>query len=107
LRDGNKGTQQRAFGGKKVATIAVLGDFSTKAEAFAYLRSHIVQLGHTAFLIDFSVRGQPGLAADVGREQLAARAGITMADLARLSRGEALNAMARGATALLSEQAAL
>lgn len=89
-----------------MATIAVLGDFSTKAEAFAYLRRHIVQLGHTAYLIDFSVRGQPGLAADVGREQLAARAGITVDGLARLSRGEALNAMARGATALLSEQAA-
>lgn len=76
-------------------TIAVLGAFDTKSDDFAFLKAEIEKQGCKALLVDFSVVGEPGLRADIPREEVARIGGIDLAGLAaRRDRGEAMTAMA-------------
>lgn len=80
-------------------TVAIIGALDTKGEDLAFVRSRVESRGHRALLIDTGVLGTPPIEADVSREQVAAAAGVRLADLvARHDRGEAVTAMARGAT---------
>jgi uncharacterized protein (UPF0261 family) len=86
-------------------TIALLGALDTKEDDFAFVRSEIERRGHRVLLIDIGVLGGPQLIRpDVTREEVAAAAGLRLADLiARHDRGEAVTAMARGAGVLVRQ----
>lgn len=85
-----------------VKTIAILGALDTKSQDIAYLKAEIEKRGCKTLLVDFSVIGEPGLPADIPREQVAQSGGIDHTALAvKGDRGEAMIAMAQALRACL------
>lgn len=83
-------------------TVAVVGTLDTKGQEFAFVCDAIRDQGCAALLIDCGVLGEPAVAADVGREEVAAAGGSSLEALRRRAdRGEAVEAMARGAAAVV------
>jgi uncharacterized protein (UPF0261 family) len=83
-------------------TIALLGALDTKGAEYRFLQECIETRGHRTLLIDVGVLGEPGVQADISREEVAAAGGASLAELVtRQDRGEAMAAMSRGAVALL------
>jgi uncharacterized protein (UPF0261 family) len=83
-------------------TVVVLATLDTKGEEADYLRRRIEAQGARALLVDLGVVGEPQVAADVTREQVAAAGGADWAALAAAPTREAsAPIMATGATALL------
>jgi uncharacterized protein (UPF0261 family) len=79
-------------------TIALVGTLDTKGHEYAFLRDRIVELGARVVLVDAGVMGEPQVAADVPREEVARAAGADHADLVRgADRGHAMEVMGRGA----------
>ncbi|MDO8213560.1 Tm-1-like ATP-binding domain-containing protein [Conexibacter sp. CPCC 206217] len=75
-----------------------MGTLDTKGQELDYARTRLQQLGLQTLLVDVGVMGEPLVAADVTREEVAAAAGIELARLvAEGDRGEAVETMARGA----------
>jgi uncharacterized protein (UPF0261 family) len=86
-----------------MATIAIIGTFDTKGEEHAFLAELIRERGHNTLLIDTGTLNPPKLPPDISRDEVAAAAGVDLAPLtARRDRGEAVQAMAQGAPALLA-----
>jgi uncharacterized protein (UPF0261 family) len=84
-------------------TVVLLGTLDTKGLEYAYLRDRIHEQGCDVMLIDAGVR-EPLTEPDISRQQVAAAAGADVADLAsRGDRGLAVETMARGATAIVTE----
>jgi uncharacterized protein (UPF0261 family) len=87
-----------------MATIAVLGTMDTKGEEHAFVADFIRQRGHTPLIIDVGALEPPKLAPDITREQVAHAGGINLPALvAKRDRGETVTAMAKGATAMLTD----
>jgi uncharacterized protein (UPF0261 family) len=85
-----------------VGDILLVGTFDTKGDEYAYVARRLAELGWGTVTIDVGVLGAPRLAADVPREDVAAAAGTSVAQLvADGDRGEAMTAMARGAEAVV------
>jgi uncharacterized protein (UPF0261 family) len=85
-----------------MATIAVLGTLDTKGREHAFVADRIRARGHVPLLIDVGTGGEPVVAADVPRTEVAAAAGLDLASLvARGDRGECVTAMAAAAPRLL------
>mgnify|MGYP001324583244 CR=1 FL=1 len=85
-------------------TIVILATLDTKAEEAEFLRRQVVALGGKATIIDLGVVGRPGMAADVGREEVAAAGGGKLAELLRAPTREAAGpVMVAGATKILLE----
>jgi uncharacterized protein (UPF0261 family) len=85
-----------------MATIAVLGTLDTKGREHAFVAERIRARGHVPLLIDVGTGGDPVVAADVPRAEVAAAAGLDLASLAaRGDRGECVTAMAAAAPRLL------
>ena len=85
-----------------MATIAVLGTMDTKGEEHAFVADQIRQRGHNVLVIDTGTLEPPKLKPDITREQVAAAASVDLAKVvAKRDRGEAVDAMSRGAPALL------
>ncbi len=83
-------------------TIAVVGALDTKGAEFGFLRDEIERRGCRALLVDVGVLGTPAFAPDVGADEVAAAGGSSVAELRRRGdRGAALDAMARGAAAVV------
>jgi uncharacterized protein (UPF0261 family) len=83
-------------------TIALIGSLDTKGPEYQFVKSCIEARGHRTFVIDVGVLGEPGLAADMSRDEVARAAGMGVANLAAAQdRGEAVAAMSRGASLLL------
>jgi uncharacterized protein (UPF0261 family) len=83
-------------------TIALIGSLDTKGTELAFLKAEIERRGHPVLAIDTGVVGPPGFTPDVPASQVAGAAGAVLAELAAGGdRGRALDAMARGAAALL------
>ncbi|HOR27450.1 MAG TPA: Tm-1-like ATP-binding domain-containing protein [Candidatus Sumerlaeota bacterium] len=81
-------------------TIALLGALDTKGAEYGYVRDLIHARGHKTFIIDVGVMGQPAIAADLTREEVARAGGGDVAALAgKGDRGEAVALMSRGAAA--------
>jgi uncharacterized protein (UPF0261 family) len=59
-------------------TVVIVVTLDTKAQAAAYLRDQITSWGLNTILIDPGILGQPGIPADVTREQVARAAGTTL-----------------------------
>src|SRR6266567_7042587 len=89
-----------------MATIAILGTMDSKGEEHAFVAGQIRQRGHQVLVIDAGTLGEPTLKPDITRQQVAAAAGVDLAALAaRRDRGEAVQAMSRGAPILLAKLA--
>ena len=85
----------------EVPTIALVGTLDTKGHEYAFLRDRIAELGAAVMLVDAGVMGDPQVAADVPREEVARAAGAEHADLVReADRGHAMEVMGRGAGAI-------
>jgi uncharacterized protein (UPF0261 family) len=89
-----------------MATIAVLGTLDTKGEEHAFVAGLIAARGHRPLLIDVGTGASPTVAPDVTRDQVAAAAGLDLAEvLAGRDRGAAVTAMSKAAPVLLAQLA--
>jgi uncharacterized protein (UPF0261 family) len=87
-----------------MATIAVLGTMDTKGEEHAFVADQIRQRGHKVLVIDAGTLDEPKLKPDITRAEVAAAASIDLAKvLAKRDRGEAVDAMSRGAPVVLTK----
>jgi uncharacterized protein (UPF0261 family) len=81
--------------------ILLVGTVDTKGAELAYLRDEVLRAGGRPLVMDVGVLGAPAFAPDVAREEVAAAAGTTIAELvAGGDENVALQAMARGAARL-------
>lgn len=86
------------------ANIVILATLDTKADEAGYLKELIQARGHHALLIDVGIKSKPGLEPDFTHDQVAAAAGLSMAEIRGSdNEGEAISAMALGAAALMGE----
>ncbi len=84
-----------------MSSVVLVGPLDTKGEEYAFVRERVELHGCQVSLVDCGVLGSPTIAADVTREEVAAAAGVSLADLVRAGdRGAAVAAMARGAAAV-------
>ena len=82
--------------------VALLGTFDTKGREYAFLRDRVREHGVEALLIDAGIDEPLGVAPDISRFEVAAAGGADVAQLAHArERGAAVDAMARGAAALV------
>ncbi len=83
-------------------TIALLGALDTKGAEYGFVKDCIEARGHKTLLIDVGVLGEPVIAPDVTRQQVADAAGADLKKLvADADRGAAVAAMSQGAAAVL------
>ncbi len=84
-------------------TVVLVGTLDTKGHEYAFLRDRIREAGAEVLLVDTGILGEPLVPADVPREEVAAAGGADHAALARAQdRGRAVDAMGRGAAAVLA-----
>ncbi|BCZ88074.1 Tm-1-like ATP-binding domain-containing protein [Thermus thermophilus] len=81
--------------------LAVVATLDTKGPEARYLGDILEELGARAYLVDVGIAGDPPFRPDVGREEVAAEAGLDLNALSTLPRAEALAAMGRGAGRIL------
>lgn len=82
-------------------TVVIIGSLDTKGTEVAWVRDRIAARGHRTIVVDTGVLGEPACAADVTRAEVASAGGADLAALvANNDRGEAVKAMAAGATAV-------
>jgi uncharacterized protein (UPF0261 family) len=80
--------------------IALVGTLDTKGEEIAYVRERLLAYGARPVVIDSGILGEPGCAADVGREEVARAGGHDLDDVRRAgSRGAAVELMQDGVRA--------
>jgi uncharacterized protein (UPF0261 family) len=90
-----------------MATVAVFGTLDTKGREHAFIAERIRGRGHGTLLIDVGTGGEPAVAPDIPRGDVAAAAGVELVPLlARGDRGECVSAMAQAAPRLLERLAA-
>ncbi len=83
-------------------TIALLGAMDTKGAEYGFVKDCIEARGHKTLLIDVGVLGEPVIAPDVTRQQVADAAGADLKKLvADADRGAAVAAMSHGAAEIL------
>jgi uncharacterized protein (UPF0261 family) len=86
-----------------VGTVLLLGTFDTKGDEYRYVRDRLVELGCEVVLVDAGILGEPTLAADVTRAEVANAASADVIELGhRADRGAAVETMGRGAAALVA-----
>ncbi len=87
-----------------MATIAVLGTLDSKGEEHAFVADRIRARGHRPLLIDVGTGDSPSITPDYTRVQVAAAAGLDLAELlARKDRGECVVAMSEAAPIFLAK----
>jgi uncharacterized protein (UPF0261 family) len=80
-------------------SVAILATLDTKGAEVGFVRGIVESLGARAVVVDTGILGEPTVPAEVSRQEVAAAAGTTLADLlAAGDKGGAIAAMARGAT---------
>jgi uncharacterized protein (UPF0261 family) len=78
-------------------TVVIAGALDTKAAEFALVRALLEKQGMRALVVDFGILGEPGIAPDISREEIASAAGGDLAALRRdQQRDVALEVMGRG-----------
>jgi uncharacterized protein (UPF0261 family) len=83
-------------------TVVLLGTLDTKGTEYDYLRERVREHGVDTLLVDTGILGAPLAQPDVTREEVARAGGADVAELAeRGDRGAAVEAMARGAAAVV------
>src|SRR4051812_28708776 len=89
--------------GVTMPVVVVLGTFDTKGHEYAFLRDRVREHGVETLLIDAGIDEPVGVEPDVSRSEVAAAGGADVAQLASAGdRGAAVEAMARGAAALVA-----
>src|SRR5438067_2469942 len=84
--------------------VAILATLDTKGAEAAYLKECVVRTGQVALLVDTGVLGAAQVPADIARETVAEAAGASLAELRQTAdRGQAVEAMGRGAAAVLAD----
>ncbi len=82
-------------------TVVLVGTLDTKGVELAFVRERLRERGCEVLLVDCGILGEPAVAPDVTREEVAAAAGADAGALAEAAdRGAAVAAMARGAAAV-------
>lgn len=85
-------------------TIALVGAFDTKGLEYAFVKDCIERLGFKTLTIDTGVLGPAPFRPDIQRAEVAAAAGVDIAQLiAHKDRGAAMEVMGRGSAKLLSK----
>jgi uncharacterized protein (UPF0261 family) len=93
----------RGRGPLAVATVVLLGTLDTKGAEYGFLREQVRAAGCETILVDAGIMGEPQVAPDITRQQVAAAAGEDVAALAAAGdRGAAVAAMSRGAGEILA-----
>ncbi len=88
-------------------TILLIGTLDTKGREYAYIRDLIRARGHTTFVLDAGVLGEPAFTPDSPAARTAEAGGRSLAELReQRDRGYALEIMGLGARALAAEMAA-
>jgi uncharacterized protein (UPF0261 family) len=86
-----------------VRTVVLVGTLDTKGVEYGFLRDRLREAGVDVVVVDAGVLGEPAIAADVPREEVARAGGADHAALVEASdRGAAVDAMGRGAAAVLA-----
>ena len=81
--------------------VALIGTLDTKGDEIAYVRDRLIALGTKPLVIDSGILGEPGIKADVAREDVAREAGYDLAQVqAAGSRGAAVELMIEGVRAV-------
>src|SRR4051812_3036784 len=84
-------------------TVVLVGTLDTKGIEYGFLADRVREAGADVLLVDCGVLGEPQIAADVPREEVARAGGADHGELARAGdRGAAVAAMGRGAAAVLA-----
>lgn len=84
-------------------TVVLVGTMDTKGHEYAYLRDRIREAGADVLIVDAGVLGEPQITPDITREKVARAADCDHAELVReADRGKAVDAMGRGAAAVLT-----
>ena len=81
-------------------TVAIIATVDSKGPEISYVRAGLQSHGREVCLLDIGTAGDPKFSADISREQIAARAGGVLQDLAP---AEALALMANGAKAIVTD----
>jgi uncharacterized protein (UPF0261 family) len=84
--------------------IAVLGSFDTKGEELGFLRDRILQAGCVPVCIDASLGGESTVPVDISSREVAAAAGLEIADIRRSKDTHAVTqGMIRGASKVVQD----
>ncbi|MDG3579023.1 Tm-1-like ATP-binding domain-containing protein [Rhizobium sp. YJ-22] len=82
-------------------TILVVGTYDTKSDELRFIRHCIEEQGGHVLTMDVGVLGEPAVPVDIGKHEVAAAAGVTIAGvIAAGDECEAMALMSRGAQAL-------
>ena len=85
-----------------MATVVLVGTLDTKGAEYAFVRERLREAGLAVTLVDCGVLGEPQVAPDVPREDVARSADANLAALvAAGDRGAAVQAMTHGAEAVV------
>lgn len=85
-----------------MATVVLVGTLDTKGAEYGFVRDRLKAAGLNVTIVDCGVLGEPQIAADIPRDDVARAGGSDIAALASAGdRGAAVQAMARGAEAIL------
>lgn len=88
-------------------TVCLTGTLDTKGEEYAYVKEQIEATGTNVLVVDCGVLGDPSFTPEVTADEVAAKAGVDLADFRGATEGDgrvnANKAMAEGLTAVLGE----
>jgi uncharacterized protein (UPF0261 family) len=85
-----------------MATVVLVGTMDTKGAEYGFVRDRLRAAGLSVTVVDCGVLGEPQLAPDITRDEVAKAAGTEVVSLAAAAdRGAAVQAMARGAETIL------
>lgn len=84
--------------------ILLAGSLDTKWAEFGHLRDVLQERGDQVLLVDVGTAGDPGITADVTREEVAKAGGVELKTRDRADRGPLLASMAEGLRRIVSEQ---
>jgi uncharacterized protein (UPF0261 family) len=82
-------------------TIIILATLDTKGAEAAFVKARCAERGFTPLLLDLGVMGDPAVAPDISREEVARAAGTGLAELRAASRDEIMERMGAGAGRVL------
>lgn len=88
-----------------MTTVVLLGTLDTKGREYAFVRGRLLDAGVDVVLVNVGIVGEPAVTPDISAAEVAASAGVTLAELRGAgerdnARAEALSAMQAGATTI-------
>lgn len=87
-----------------MSSVILLGTLDTKGQEYAFLRDELAARGIRTLVIDAGVMGEPAFKPDIDRASVATAGGVQLdALIAANDRGAAVEAMSRGAAALVRD----